>query len=509
VTTQTWITGTSGDWSTVAGWVSGTVPSATDDAVINNTNTVTVNGTAVANSLTLDNSEVTISGTLTLGTSLTLDGGTDQFLLNGGTLAAQSITSNGLSEFIGFGTISVTGTVAGFVYIDAAGGTLKVDGPLAGQVYYAGNELSYFISLGATLELSSGTASAVSFTQNSFVNGIYQEHPDTLKLDIPAAFTGPISNISVGDMIDLVGITANSATISGSGLTINETNGQQLTYNYNGHSAFNASIAGDSLLVASDGNGGTLVYVAAPPATEATTIQQEIAGLYAAVYNRAADSFGMQYWVNVVAQQADALGITYSAAANTPISTNDAALLGQLFVATQSAYFNQTYGNLTDTNFVNALYFNIGGQNAEAASAIAYWVNIIQAGEASGLSVQNARAAMVGQFVHDLIDVNLAQSTSVLTPSELETTILRQAVVDNKLAVSLAYVNASANPNGSFLNTHVVGDAAFQAQVTALTGMVINPLGASVEVTAINQAVSHHNLADIQPVGILMPHPVA
>ena len=179
------------------------------------------------------------------------------------------------------------------------------------------------------------------------------------------------------------------------------------------------------------------------PASEATTIQQEIAGLYAAVYDRAADAFGMQYWVNVVSQQADALGITYSAAANTPISTNDAALLGQLFVSTQSAYFNQTYGNLNDADFVNALYFNLGGQNAETASAIAYWVNVIQNSEASGLSVQNARAAMVGQFVHDLIDVNLAQWAPILTPSELDTTILRQAVVDNKLAVSLAYLNAS------------------------------------------------------------------
>ena len=70
-----WITGTSGDWSTAADWESGVVPGSTDDAVINNSNAVTVNGTAVANSLTLDNSTLTVSGTLTLGTSLTVDGG--------------------------------------------------------------------------------------------------------------------------------------------------------------------------------------------------------------------------------------------------------------------------------------------------------------------------------------------------------------------------------------------------------------------------------------------------
>lgn len=251
-----------------------------------------------------------------------------------------------------------------------------------------------------------------------------------------------------------------------------------------------------------DSSGSQHAFVADPSAPQPTTIEQEIAGLYAAVYNRTADASGVQYWVNVVAEQADALGVTVASAANTPISTNDASLLGQLFVSTQSAYFNLTYGNLNDADFVNALYFNMGGQNAETSSAITYWVNIIQAGEASGLSIQNARASMVGQFVHDLIDVDLTQWTSILTPSELETAILRQAVVDNKLAVSLAYVDASANPNGSLLNADVVGDAAFQAEINALNGVAIDPSTATVQIASINQAVSDQNLADIHPLGI-------
>ena len=76
MTTQTWITGTSGDWSTAADWSSGVVPSSTDDAVISIAYpyVMTVNGTAVANSLTMYDASLTVSGTLTLGTSLTLDG---------------------------------------------------------------------------------------------------------------------------------------------------------------------------------------------------------------------------------------------------------------------------------------------------------------------------------------------------------------------------------------------------------------------------------------------------
>ena len=66
---------------------------STDDAVINNSSAVTVNGTAVAYSLTLDSSTLTVSGTLTLGTSLTVDDGA-QLTLSGGTLSAQSITSD-------------------------------------------------------------------------------------------------------------------------------------------------------------------------------------------------------------------------------------------------------------------------------------------------------------------------------------------------------------------------------------------------------------------------------
>jgi hypothetical protein len=51
----------------------GAVPGSTDDAVINNSNAVTVNGTAVAHSLALNNSTLTVSSMLTLGTSLTVD----------------------------------------------------------------------------------------------------------------------------------------------------------------------------------------------------------------------------------------------------------------------------------------------------------------------------------------------------------------------------------------------------------------------------------------------------
>ena len=129
--------------------------------------------------------------------------------------------------------------MSGDVYITAAGGTLKVQGSLAAD---QGN---FTINGGATLELSNGTAAPVLFDGTSA----------TLKLDAPTAFTGSIEDIVLGDAIDLVGITASSASYSGTTLTVNETNGQQLIYNN-----VSGSVAGDTLTVASDNNGGTLVY---------------------------------------------------------------------------------------------------------------------------------------------------------------------------------------------------------------------------------------------------------
>jgi hypothetical protein len=248
---ESWLTGVAGDWSVAADWQSGVVPSSTDDAVINNSSAVTVDGVAVANSLALDTSTPTVSGSLTLGASLNVDGG--QLTLSGGTLSAQSITSGSGSgatggSLWGYGTVS--GTVGGNVSITAEGGTLKILGSVAGDIGLLE------IDQGATLELSNAT------DQDIYFDGSLA----TLKLDAPTAFTGYISEIVVGDTIDLAGITASSASYSGSTLTINETNGQQLIYNN-----VSGSLAGEIVTVASDNNGGTLVYWTQPSVVAITS----------------------------------------------------------------------------------------------------------------------------------------------------------------------------------------------------------------------------------------------
>ena len=49
--------------------------------------------------------------------------------------------------------------------------------------------------------------------------------------------------------------------------------------------------------------------------------------------------------------------------------------------------------------------------------------------------------------------------------------LTRQATINDKIAVSLAYSNASQQTGGSILDAHSVGDAAYNAAVTVIQGV--------------------------------------
>ena len=225
-----------------------------------------------------------------------------------------------------------------------------------------------------------------------------------------------------------------------------------------------------------------------------TSVQQEIFGLYAALYGRATDSGGVAYWDGQVSLQPDGSGVTIANAATTAVTANDAAVLGQAFVNTQSTYFNSVYGSLTDSAFINALYVNIGG-NAGDPNGIAYWAAILAQNEAGGQSVQAARAGLVGQFVQDVVEYNLAAGAAGLTPAQLLAATQRQAAVDNKIAVSEALSIASQQPGGAILDVHAVGDAAFNAAATVIASVTYDPATVTAAILGINNAVAAQNLA--------------
>ena len=119
-----------------------------------------------------------------------------------------------------------------------------------------------------------------------------------------------------------------------------------------------------------------------------------------------------------------------------------------------------------------------------------------QQAEAGGASVQAARAGLVGQFVHDLIDFDLTPGATALglTAAQYQQAQTREAAINDKIAVSLAYSNISQQTGGSILDAHSVGDAAYNAAVAVIQGVTSDPATVTVAITGINTAVAHQDL---------------
>ena len=226
------------------------------------------------------------------------------------------------------------------------------------------------------------------------------------------------------------------------------------------------------------------------------TVVQEINGLYVALYGRAADGLGISYWISQVATYDPA--ITLANAATTPISTADAAWLGQQFVATQSTYFNAQYGGLNDTQFIQALYVNIGGNTGDPAG-VQYWLNLLTVAEASGQSVQAARAGLIGQFAHDMLSIDLTVGAAALglSASDYAAAVARQQEFQNKVSVSQYYAIESTLPGGNILVAATTSSPAFTAAMDAIAAVTSNSATVTTAEAAIALAVSTASLAPI------------
>jgi autotransporter-associated beta strand protein len=403
----------------------------------------------------------------------------------GGALAVD--LAAGAAAFID--TISGVISGTGGVTMDAAG-TLV----LSAANTYTGDT----VITNGTVELAAGGSIAGNFDFQNFAPTTTIS--ETLKLDASNQIGGTINNFAQGDVIDITFhsftagdhfVWAENASNTGGTLSLLNGAGTVITTLNLGGVHTSAEFT-----VASDGNGGTLFTDSALAAPPPTSVQQEIIGLYAALYNRAAEGSGYSYWVGVDGQQADAAGVTVATAGSTAVTLADAAVLGQAFVNTQNTFFNQIYAGLSDSAFINALYVNIGS-NVGDPTGIAYWAGLLAQAEASGQGVQAARAGLVGQFVHDLIDVNLASGAAALglTDAQYQAALVRQEAIDNKIMVSEAYLNASQQPNGAILIPQAVGDAAFNAAVSVLQSVTSDPATATAAITGINNAVAHQDLS--------------
>jgi hypothetical protein len=105
-----------------------------------------------------------------------------------------------------------------------------------------------------------------------------------------------------------------------------------------------------------------------------------------------------------------------------------------------------------------------------------------------------ARAGLVGELVQILIDYSVSTATG-LTAAQLLTAEQRQETIDNKIAVSLDYLNASQGPGGAILDPHTIADAAYQAATAILQAVTYDPATVTTAIVGINNAVAHQNLS--------------
>ena len=73
--------------------------------------------------------------------------------------------------------------------------------------------------------------------------------------------------------------------------------------------------------------------------------------------------------------------------------------------------------------------------------------------------------------------------------------VQRQQTIDNKVAVSQAYSDASQATGGTILNVAAVNDPAFLAATRVIQHVTFDPTTVTTAIMGIDNAVAQHNLA--------------
>ena len=159
-------------------------------------------------------------------------------------------------------------------------------------------------------------------------------------------------------------------------------------------------------------------------------------------------------------------------------------VLGQAFVNTQSTYFNATYGGFNDSQFINALYVNIGG-NAGDPGGLPIGQNLLAQAEARRRERAGGARWPVGQFVHDLIDVDLTPGAAALglTAAQYQDAVNapgHHRQQDCGVAGLLERFAAAGWQNS---RAQRVGDAAYKVAITVIQGVTSDPTTVTVAIT--------------------------
>ncbi len=171
------------------------------------------------------------------------------------------------------------------------------------------------------------------------------------------------------------------------------------------------------------------------------TNQQKIAALYAAVFNRAPDTAGFEYWYSQM------------------LIGKDLNALSEAF-ATHPTFIS-TYGSLSNEDFVKALYQNILGRAGEA-SGVGKWVSYLNAGA--------SRAKLVSDFVSSALTVDLdsLKASGAIDASTYDAAKKSQQSITNKANVGVAYATQLKAATTAVTSTDT-SDPGYAASISILS----------------------------------------
>lgn len=198
----------------------------------------------------------------------------------------------------------------------------------------------------------------------------------------------------------------------------------------------------------------------------------QVSALYAAVFGRAPDKAGLDFWT----AQLDG-GAT--------LATTAAGFVGH-------PVFTQTYGSLTNIQFVNQVYQNVLGSSGDS-KGVQFWVNKLA-------NEGYSKAQFIAEFVQGALTIDLAAqlAAGALTQAEYDAAVTRQNTLTNKADVGVSFANtfgASSNLSASTdaSSANVVNDAAYKAGAAAIAGVTADASTATAAKNAIADAVKTAN----------------
>lgn len=162
----------------------------------------------------------------------------------------------------------------------------------------------------------------------------------------------------------------------------------------------------------------------------------KVAALYSAIFNRAPDQAGLNFWLAEMA--------------------NGATLAKAAEGFTQHPVFTQTYAGMTNIQFVQQLYINVLG-SAGDAKGIQYWADRLSAGESKG--------QVVAAFVEGALTIDLPAllASGSLSQADYDAAVVRQNALTNKGDVGVFFAETFGSKSNLAATTDTTTKAGLEA----------------------------------------------